>query len=78
MDKIEIGYKITDLTYNLTGECIQTANRIAVTKEQVCKAAAMLGFAYDGNFTIEAYAEAYQFLSDYLTTNKYGILYAKW
>ena len=66
MNKTEMGYKITDLTYNLTGECIQTANRITVTKGQVCKAAAMLGGPAYSECTPETYKAAYNFLSAYI------------
>lgn len=69
MDKIVMGHKITDLVANITGEYLQTANRIAVTKRQVCEAAALLGFNYNGNCTPESYHKAYAFLCKHIQEN---------
>lgn len=70
----ELTLRIGALAFALTGEHIDacsTRNSLAcVSKGTILKAAALLGFEYDGNFTAEAYENAHEFLGTYILNAK--------
>lgn len=58
--------RIDALAYSLTGEKVEGAKTIVVTKSTIVRAAAKIGFEFDGKFTVAAYESALEFLGNHI------------